>query len=118
MKFLERYFRSKFTFMWLFVVAFSSPAVADKFTHNVTIGNVEIVGNGNFFIRSLNNISDSGCYENGRLFKVYLGSASPNEEGMKQILSTALTAFTAGKLVDIYHNETQNCLVTRIRIHN
>ncbi|WP_157234655.1 hypothetical protein WKI13_00715 [Teredinibacter turnerae] len=98
------------------ILFISSLAIADKYTNNVSISQIEVLANGSFRIWSLENISDSGCYESGRLFKVYVGGNGLSSDGAKNLLSIAMLAYSLGHTVDIYHDEAQNCLVSQIRI--
>lgn len=92
----------------------SPVSLAEIYTEAVNIGEIEVLGNGSFMLRSTHNLA-SGCYEGGRLFKVYVGS-NPNEAAVKNMLSVALMAYSLGKPVDIYHNEDTNCFVKKLRI--
>ena len=106
----------------VFASLVSSSVHADKYTTGVTIGSIETLSNGKFVITSKNDISTSGCYVSGRVFKAYITSNSTESEtdltetGAKNLLSVALSAFAMGNTIDIYHGETPNCLVTRLKI--
>lgn len=90
---------------------------ADKYTTNVYIDSVEAFGNGNVWIFARDSSNNSGCYENGKLFKAYI-TATVTEQAVKNILSVALAAQVSGRPVDIYHSETQNCMVSKLRVKN
>jgi hypothetical protein len=90
---------------------------ADKYTTNVYIDSVEAFGNGNVWIFARDRSDTSGCYENGKQFKAYI-TATVTEQAVKNILSVALAAQASGRPVDIYHSETQNCMVSKLRVKN
>jgi len=106
----------------VFSLLVSFSVYADKYTTGVTIGSIETLSNGKFLITSKNDILTSGYYVNGRVFKVYITNNSTESEtdltesSAKNFLSVALSAFAMGNTIDIYHGETGNCLVTRLKI--
>jgi len=103
-------------FIGLLILFVSCVAFGDKYTNNVSIGQIEVLANGDFRVWSLENISDSGCYESGRLFKVYVGGNGLSSDGAKNLLSITMLAYSLGHTIDVFHDETQNCLVSQIRI--
>jgi len=79
----------------------------------VYIDSIETFGNGDFWITAKDKITTSGCYVSGRQFKVRITS-EVTEQAVKNLLNTALAAQMLGRPVDIYHTETQNCIVSKL----
>ena len=102
-------------FLLLFTVVLSNNSYAGKYTEVSEIDRIEVLGNGNFTITADSNNSSSGCYENGKLFKVYQ-SGELTEPAISRMLSVAMLAYTTNKKVRIYHGETLNCFVSKLRI--
>lgn len=99
---------------------------ADKYTNGVNIESIESIENGNFIIIADRNITTAGCYAplNATTFKVYIVPPGHPEstlgltlEGAKNLLSVALSAFATSRPIDIYHGDSLNCLVSRIKIN-
>jgi len=101
-----------------------SVAYADKYTVGVVIESVETLPDGGFIIIADRKIDSAGCYAplGKTTFKVYITNNSTESavdlkpDGAKALLSVTLAALATDRTVDIYHGETLNCLVTRVKI--
>lgn len=95
-----------------------SGAFASTWTPPITVKSIESLADGSFILRANETNSGPNCAESGTLFKVYVSAASGlTEAGVKSALSIALTAMSTAKELEVWHDNTANCLVSSIRIN-
>lgn len=106
-------FKVIITFLAIFFISSESYA-ANKWKNGTKIYGVQALASGAFIVYGQNG-DDPACAEGGKLFYVAVGQNGVTEEGLKSLLSVALSAFAAGKQVSFQYNDsTPSCYISTI----
>jgi hypothetical protein len=109
--------RVKGLLMALFLTVSSTAFSANNWQNNLTIQGIYNVPAGGFLLL-LPPGTDTACGPSSNLFYVLPGLNGVTADGAKAALSIALTAFTLGKTINIFYDNTiGNCPVQIVWIN-